>query len=66
VIWQESRFRPDTVGPPRRDGRRAQGIAQFMPSTAAEREAYSILSTPCRHCRRRRNSCASSKTSSAI
>ena len=37
VIWQESRFRPDTVGPPRRDGQRAQGIAQFMPSTAAER-----------------------------
>jgi soluble lytic murein transglycosylase-like protein len=37
VIWQESRFRPDTVGPRRRDGQRAQGIAQFMPSTAAER-----------------------------
>ena len=37
VIWQESRFRLDTVGPRRRDGQRAQGIAQFMPSTAAER-----------------------------
>jgi soluble lytic murein transglycosylase-like protein len=37
VIWQESRFRPDTMGPLRRDGQRAQGIAQFMPSTAAER-----------------------------
>jgi hypothetical protein len=35
VIWQESRFRPDTVGPRRRNGERAQGIAQFMPSTAA-------------------------------
>jgi hypothetical protein len=37
VIWQESRFRPDTVGPRRRNGERAQGIAQFMPTTAAER-----------------------------
>jgi Transglycosylase SLT domain len=37
VIWHESRFRPDTVGPRRRNGESAQGIAQFMPSTAAER-----------------------------
>ena len=37
VIWQESRFRPDTVGPRRRNGKSAQGIAQFMPTTAAER-----------------------------
>ena len=37
VIWQESRFRADTVGPRRRNGESAQGIAQFMPSTAAER-----------------------------
>jgi hypothetical protein len=37
VIWQESRFRPDAVGPPTRSGDRAQGIAQFMPRTAAER-----------------------------
>ena len=37
VIWRESRFRPDTVGPRRRNGESAQGIAQFMPSTAAER-----------------------------
>ena len=37
VIWQESRFRPDTVGPITRTGHRAQGIAQFMPMTAAER-----------------------------
>src|SRR5262245_5423942 len=37
VIWQESRFRPDTVGPSRRNGKSAQGIAQFMPSTAAAR-----------------------------
>src|SRR5262245_35657227 len=37
VIWQESRFRSDAVGPLTRSGRRAQGIAQFMPMTAAER-----------------------------
>jgi hypothetical protein len=37
VIWQESRFRPDSVGPLTRNGQRAQGIAQFMPGTAAER-----------------------------
>jgi Transglycosylase SLT domain/SPOR domain len=34
VIWQESRFQADAVGPARRGGR-AQGIAQFMPGTAA-------------------------------
>jgi hypothetical protein len=37
VIWQESRFQPDAVGPLTRSGERAQGIAQFMPGTAAER-----------------------------
>jgi hypothetical protein len=37
VIWQESRFRSDAVGPPTRSGARARGIAQFMPGTAAER-----------------------------
>src|SRR6478752_3850551 len=37
VIWQESRFRSDAVGPVTRSGRRALGIAQFMPGTAAER-----------------------------
>jgi soluble lytic murein transglycosylase-like protein len=37
VIWQESRFQPQAVGPLTRGGRRAQGIAQFMPETAAER-----------------------------
>lgn len=36
VIWQESRFRADAIGPLTRNGRRAQGIAQFMPGTAAE------------------------------
>ncbi|QPF88201.1 transglycosylase SLT domain-containing protein [Bradyrhizobium genosp. L] len=37
VIWQESRFQPDAVGPVTRNGQRAQGIAQFMPGTANER-----------------------------
>lgn len=37
VIWQESRFRADAVGPMTRSGHRAQGMAQFMPYTAAER-----------------------------
>ena len=37
VIWQESRFQSDAVGPMTRSGQRAQGIAQFMPGTASER-----------------------------
>ena len=38
VIWQESRFQSDAVGPVTRSGQRAQGIAQFMPGTANERQ----------------------------
>jgi hypothetical protein len=37
LVWQESRFKPDAVGPMTRSGERASGIAQFMPGTAAER-----------------------------
>jgi soluble lytic murein transglycosylase-like protein len=37
VVWQESRFKADAVGPVTRHGGRAQGIAQFMPATADER-----------------------------
>lgn len=37
VIWQESHFQPDAIGPVTRSGERAQGIAQFMPGTATER-----------------------------
>src|SRR5215203_4946922 len=37
LIWRESRFRPAAIGPRTRGGGRAQGIAQFMPRTAAER-----------------------------
>ena len=37
LIWQESRFKSDAVGPLTRSGAQAQGIAQFMSGTAAER-----------------------------
>jgi hypothetical protein len=37
LIWRESNFRTNAVGPITRSGERAQGIAQFMPGTAAER-----------------------------
>jgi hypothetical protein len=37
VIWEESRFKPNAIGPRTRTGHRAQGIAQFMPYTATER-----------------------------
>lgn len=37
LIWQESSFRAEAEGPRTRNGERAQGIAQFMPGTAAER-----------------------------
>jgi hypothetical protein len=37
VIWQESRFQSDAVGPVTRSGQRALGIAQFMPGTASQR-----------------------------
>jgi len=37
LIWKESRFHADAVGPLTRSGQRARGIAQFMPGTAAER-----------------------------
>jgi len=40
VIWQESRFRANVIGPVTRSGERAQGIAQFMPGTAAERRLF--------------------------
>lgn len=37
LIWQESQFKPNAIGPMTRRGTRAQGIAQFMPGTASER-----------------------------
>lgn len=43
LIWQESRFRPAAVGPITRSGRRALGIAQFMPGTAADRNLLDPL-----------------------
>ncbi|HZP77341.1 MAG TPA: lytic transglycosylase domain-containing protein [Pseudolabrys sp.] len=38
VIWHESRFNADAVGPRTRSGAHAEGIAQFMPGTASERQ----------------------------
>jgi hypothetical protein len=38
LIWQESRFRPEVLGPTTKSGEHAEGIAQFMPRTAAERQ----------------------------
>jgi Transglycosylase SLT domain len=40
LIWQESRFQPNAVGPMTRRGQRAEGIAQFMPGTANERGLF--------------------------
>jgi hypothetical protein len=37
LIWRESSFRANAIGPLTRSGKRAQGIAQFMPGTAAEK-----------------------------
>jgi hypothetical protein len=48
VIWQESRFRPDVIGPVTRSGQCAQGIAQFMLGTAAERNL--LASIPPKRC----------------
>ncbi|MGJ4944229.1 transglycosylase SLT domain-containing protein [Bradyrhizobium sp. HKCCYLS1011] len=43
VIWQESRFQADAIGPVTRNGQRALGIAQFMPATARERRLLDPL-----------------------
>jgi hypothetical protein len=40
LIWQESRFQAGEIGPVTRSGEHAQGIAQFMPGTAMERQLY--------------------------
>ena len=42
LIWQESRFNRDAVGPITRSGQRAQGIAQFLPGTASERGLFDL------------------------
>jgi Transglycosylase SLT domain/SPOR domain len=42
LIWQESRFKRDAIGPITRSGQRAQGIAQFMPGTASERGSFDV------------------------
>ena len=43
LIWQESRFRATAIGPSTRSGKHALGIAQFMPTTAAERHLFDPL-----------------------
>jgi transglycosylase-like protein with SLT domain len=43
LIWQESRFQSDAVGPSTRSGKHALGIAQFMPATAGERNLLDPL-----------------------
>ncbi len=40
LIWQESHFRSDEIGPQTRSGEHALGIAQFMPATAIERGLF--------------------------
>ena len=40
LLWQESRFQPDVIGPLTQRGEHAEGIAQFMPGTAAERGLF--------------------------
>jgi hypothetical protein len=37
LIWRESHLRSDAIGPLTGSGEHAEGIAQFMPGTAAER-----------------------------
>jgi len=46
IIWQESRFKTNAVGQLTRSGQRAQGIAQFMPATAAERLLHDPFDPP--------------------
>jgi Transglycosylase SLT domain len=38
LIWRESHFHSDAIGPQTRSGAHALGIAQFMPETAVERQ----------------------------
>ena len=65
VIWQESRFQSNAVGPMTRSGQRAQGIAQFMPGTANERRLLDPFD-PVQALRSRPNSSPSCAASSAI
>ena len=43
LIWQESGFKPNAVGPMTRSGQRAQGVAQFMPGTASDRGLFDLF-----------------------
>jgi soluble lytic murein transglycosylase-like protein len=52
VIWRESHYNPNAVGPPTRSGERAQGIGQFTPGTV--RSGCAIGSPGATRCRGRR------------
>ena len=43
LIWQESGFKPNAVGPMTRSGQRARGVAQFMPGTASDRGLFDLF-----------------------
>ena len=43
MIWQESGFKPNAVGPMTRSGQRARGVAQFMPGTASDRGLFDLF-----------------------
>src|SRR4029077_6247611 len=40
LIWQESRFQPNAVGPMTRRGQGGEGIAQFTPGTVRGRGLF--------------------------
>ena len=65
LLWQESRFQSDVLGPLTRSGERAEGIAQFMPGTAAER-GLANRSIRSKHYRSPPRSWPSCATNSAI
>src|SRR6202023_1192322 len=44
VIWQESRFQSDAVGPVTRNGQRAQGIAQIKKKRKKRRKRMMVFS----------------------
>ena len=65
VIWQESRFRADAIGPMTYTGKRALGIAQFMPGQRLN-GTCSTRSIPYRRYRSLPSSCATCAGNLAI
>ena len=58
VIWQESRFQADAIGPRTRSGDTRARHCAIHAGHRRRAAACSIRSIPCRRCRSRRNSCA--------